>query len=242
MVKKAGASTKRPQPSGSPSEPNDKRMKSEAQALGASSSSAASSSPHASLKFMSSPEYMDRVVAAKLAIESQWPGISIWEPIAIEDGGFATPFSREDYGNAWDRGSTYSCGINLMWVSFMRCPLPHVPVYSARVEELLSHVQPGVLKHSVVLRSSWSADDLIPLGEIQHISPTEFLHAILLKIADAIHSGEDASVLDAWKNWCLAPRSPLPGSTRTSKCWPKLSACARRQRATGMWWNIQRGS
>ena len=86
----------------------------------------------------------------------------------------------------------------------MRSPLPHVPVYPSRVEELLSHVQVGVLKHAVVLRSSWSAGDSIPVGEIQHISPTEFLHAILLKIADAINSGEDASVLDEYKKLVLS--------------------------------------
>ena len=150
------------------------------------------------------PEYMDRIISARITIEKQWPGVSAMPPISIENGGYASPFSADEYAQAWARGSTYSCAINLLWCNFMRCPLPHVPVYPARVNELLAHVQPGVLKHAVVIRSSWAGGDPTPIGELQHVSPTEFLHAVLLKVADAITSGEDAAVLDSWKKLVLS--------------------------------------
>ena len=77
-------------------------------------------------------------------------------------------------------------------------------MYKQRVEELMDQVTPGLLKYPLVIRGTWSDGSAMPKGECRHLSPCEWVHAVLFKVASAINAGITDTALAAWRATLLS--------------------------------------
>ena len=64
-----------------------------------------------------------------------------------------------------------------------------MPEILEQVEAFSETITPGLLKHSIILHASFKDGTKIPRGSILRISPDEYPHAIVLKIAKLIKAG-----------------------------------------------------
>ena len=150
--------------------------------------------------------YHQQVLDALQMIHEQWPGLQTQEPLDAERGHIA-PYNADVYTKKWasDAGKMhYQCGINFLWQNSLASVLPFVPICKTRVDELMCHVTPGLLKFPIVIRASWSAGADLPRGSCVHISPDEWVHAVIFKVAAVISSGVAAEELEQWRQTLLS--------------------------------------
>ena len=81
--------------------------------------------------------------------------------------------------------------------------LPFVPMVRKRVDELMVQAQPGLLKYPLTIRGTWSEGTLLPKGDCLHVSPCEWVHAVIFKCAEAILS-KNVECIAAWKKTLLS--------------------------------------
>ena len=68
-------------------------------------------------------------------------------------------------------------------------------MYKQRIEELASQVMPGLLKYPLIIRGTWSEGCAMPKGECNQLSPCEWVHAVLFKVASEINAGISCEAL-----------------------------------------------
>ena len=137
------------------------------------------------------------------------PGISSQDPISETSGGFIAPYDPAIYSKKWGEAGTadqmhYQCGINFFWQNSVASPLPGVPMYRQRVDELASQVTPGLLKYPLTIRATWSEGAAMPKGDCHHLSPCEWVHAVLFKVASEIKAGITDQALEKWRTTLLS--------------------------------------
>ena len=95
------------------------------------------------------------------------------------------PFSAAAFEtNMKDASSTYTCGINMAWLSTMFTPCPGVPINMRHVENLRQLVDERFPDVITVALEPGTKELAIP-GGLKAVSPEEIRHAFL------IHIGED---------------------------------------------------
>lgn len=174
-----------------------------------------SESPHTSTASASSgppninASYIAEVLEAVATILDKMPGIKSQDPITEASGGFIAPYDPAIYSQKWrEAGPTgqmhYQCGINFFWQNSITTPLPGVPMYKQRVDELASQVKPGLLKYPLIIRSTWADGSALPKGDCNHLSPCEWVHAVLFKVASEINDGISEEALEKWRTTLLS--------------------------------------
>ena len=92
----------------------------------------------------------------------------------------------------------YQCGANFLWQNIIASPFPSVHIYKQRVDELACQVTPGLLKYPLVIRGTWQAGSALPKGDCNHLSPCEWVHAVLFNVASGINAGISEEALEKW--------------------------------------------
>ena len=69
--------------------------------------------------------------------------------------------------------------------------------------ELTHNIKPGLLRHNIVCVADFAGGHL-PKGQLTHVSPDEWSHAVVFKIAGAITSGATAEEMKMWERTLLS--------------------------------------
>ena len=152
---------------------------------------------------------------AILTISEFWPDIAKQDPLPeVGPGGyrgllgFTAPFNAQIYEARFAEGLSmkYSCGGIFFWHGPMRSLTPWVPLYKNRILEMAESITPSLLRHSIACVADDASGKGIPPrgGHLVHLSPDEWSHAIVFKIADRIKAGTPDGEMDQWLRCLLS--------------------------------------
>ena len=164
--------------------------------------------------------YLLKLQTAITTIKNTWPDIQMLEalPTSGDTGhegmvGFIAPFNPAAYDQMFvksDDGDTpgpvsdYMCGVNFFWQNMLQSVLSYVPIYETRVQELQKNITPGLFKFGIVLCASFPTASQLPRGDCLRVSPDEWAHAIVFKIAERLDAGAGDSEMKEWKRAVLS--------------------------------------
>ncbi len=98
----------------------------------------------------------------------------------------------------------YTCACNFFWQNPLLSPLPWVPLYKTRAMELVADVTPGLLKFPLVFLAEFDKGRNLPKGGCMRVSPDEWAHAIIFKVAERLNDGANAAEKKAWLRTLLS--------------------------------------
>ena len=163
---------------------------------------------------------MVKLQTAITTIKNTWPDIQMLEalPTSGDTGhegmvGFIAPFNPAAYDQMFvksDDGDTpgpvsdYMCGVNFFWQNMLQSVLSYVPIYETRVQELQKNITIGLFKFGIVLCASFPTASQLPRGDCLRVSPDEWAHAIVFKIAERLDAGAGDSEMKEWKRAVLS--------------------------------------
>ena len=148
-------------------------------------------------------------------IANRWPNIKDIDALP-ESGatghqamqGFLAPFNIFTYDSmraASDAdGMTYSAGVNFFWQNLMHSPMPWVPLMLENVLAFAAELKPGLLKHNLVFCADFASGVSLPRGGLMRVSPDEFPHAYVFKVAGLISAGATDPELKPWLRTLLS--------------------------------------
>ena len=148
--------------------------------------------------------FLNVISDAMNVIKDKWPNIEEMDPLPeIGDNhelkmcGYMAPFNPQSYNEK--RKSTenleYTAGINFFWQNILQSVMPWVPEILEQVQAFSDTITPGLLKHSIILNATFKDGDNIPRGNILRISPDEYPHAVVLKLAKVIELARRMQIL-----------------------------------------------
>ncbi|CAE7303315.1 unnamed protein product [Symbiodinium sp. CCMP2592] len=129
-----------------------------------------------------------------------------------KDSSTIAPFDRDQMKHALGSKGSYTCGGNLMWIDLLTSITPNVPVVEATVQKSMDKYFPsaninweigkviiGLLPAQVESLANGAQPTSLRL-----ISPEEYLHAFVLKVAQRVKDGAPMGELNQWSTLMLS--------------------------------------
>jgi len=157
-------------------------------------------------------KYFTVIQDALNVIFGKWPNIVSLDPLP-ESGvggheqmqGFMAPFNVFAYdAQRQELEMEYHTAINFFWQNILLSPMPWVPIQLDQVQQYADGIKPGMLKHSLVVCADFQHGAGLPRGGLVRVSPDEFPHAVVLKIAGLIRKGATDDELKPYKRMVLS--------------------------------------
>ena len=124
--------------------------------------------------------------------------------------GYMAPYNEDVYSRNYaeateqDSQMDYTCGMNFFHQDMRRSMLHHVPFYIDKIQEWGESLQPGLLKHGLVLCADWSQGNALPKGGILRLSPDEWSHALVIRLASRITANAGKPEMLEWLRCLLS--------------------------------------
>ena len=162
-------------------------------------------------------EYHQALTAAKMVILNAWPDIVGKDPLPMQavDGGdgllgFLAPFDEASFDRCLGEaqgGQRFQLqnGVNFMWQDIERSCMSFVPLYLEHVLKWSETIEPGLLAHVLVFCVvPGFTGSTIPKGHILRLSPDEWSHAVIFRVASRLNANCPVEEALAWKRTLLS--------------------------------------
>ena len=128
-------------------------------------------------------------------------------PTRCRDGMISTitPFSKEAFqATMKSADSTYSCGINMAWLSMMFTPCPGVPINMRHIDNLRKLIdESGRFPDTLTIALEPGTKELDPVG-LKAVSPEEIRHAFIIHIGEDLNRAPTTENIKKWHQALLS--------------------------------------
>ena len=160
-------------------------------------------------------EYHQALAASKMKILNTWPDIVEQDPLPMQAGddglaGFLAPFEATSFDRCLaeaQEGQRFQLqnAANFMWQDIERSSMSFVPMYLEHVLTWSETIEPGLLPHSLVFCVvPGMTGTALPKGHILRLSPDEWTHAVIFRVASRLNANCSAEEALAWKRTLLS--------------------------------------